>query len=97
MARHYWLLVTLLLNVFATGVLLYVPTLGGLARAARTAGDAAQVGNPSPVLHAAGALVLLLAAMMLSVYKPRGLTGYGRRRSRASTPGAATPAPRPAG
>lgn len=82
---HYWVLVKLAMNVFATGVLLlYMQTLGALAQAARAepAAGAAGLGNPSPVVHAAGAVVLLIAALALSVYKPRGLTGYGRRRSR---------------
>jgi len=82
--RHYWVLVKLGMNLFATGVLLlYMQTLGALADTARTAaaGDASQLGNPSPILHAAGVVVLLLTALMLSVYKPRGLTRYGRRRA----------------
>jgi hypothetical protein len=32
------------------------------------------------MVHSAAALVLLLAATALSVYKPAGLTRYGRRR-----------------
>jgi hypothetical protein len=42
--------------------------------------DLAEVRNPSPVIHAGGALVLLLIATALSVYKPRGMTRYGWRR-----------------
>jgi hypothetical protein len=38
--------------------------------------------DPSPVLHAGAALVLLLVATTLSVYKPRGLTRYGWRKQR---------------
>jgi hypothetical protein len=38
------------------------------------------VRNVSPVLHAGAALVLLLAATTLAVYKPRGTTPYGRRK-----------------
>lgn len=33
----------------------------------------------SPVIHSAGALVLLVLAVVLSVYKPKGLTRYGQR------------------
>ena len=82
--RHYWVLVKLTMNLLATGVLLlYMQTLTGLAEAARVAAPsgASPLGNPSPVLHAAGAVVLLLSALMLSVYKPRGLTRNGRRRA----------------
>jgi hypothetical protein len=75
--RHYWVLAKLLLNVFATVVLLlYLPTLG------RLADDASGQGNPSPVLHAAAALLLLLVAVVLGIYKPRGVTPYGRRTQR---------------
>jgi hypothetical protein len=36
--------------------------------------------TPSPVLHAAAALLLLLTATVLAVYKPRGMTRYGWRK-----------------
>ena len=36
--------------------------------------------DPSPALHAGAGLLLLLVAATLSVYKPRGVTPYGRRR-----------------
>lgn len=97
--RHYWVLVKLVMNLFATGVLLlYMQTLGVLAHEARTAAasGANQLGNPSPVLHAAGAVVLLLMALMLSVYKPRGLTRYGRRHARRPPAVAAARTPQPA-
>lgn len=94
--RHYWVLVKLLMNLFATGVLLlHMQTLGGLADAARIASPsgASQLGNPSPVLHSAGAVVLLISALMLSVFKPRGLTRYGS--GRPPTRGAAARRSRP--
>ncbi len=82
--RHYWVLFKLLMNLVASIVLLlYMQTLGYLARvAAETSSDGGLRGlrSPSPVLHAGGALVLLLVAVTLSVYKPRGLTRYGRRK-----------------
>jgi hypothetical protein len=83
--RHYWVLVKLLMNVLATVVLLlYMQTLGYLAGIARKTpldgGNLDALRSPSPVLHAAAALVLLVVATTLSVYKPRGLTGYGRRK-----------------
>jgi hypothetical protein len=40
----------------------------------------AVVGNASPIVHAVLALVLLLAATVLGVYKPFGMTDYGRRK-----------------
>ncbi|MDQ6728909.1 MAG: hypothetical protein M3022_01030 [Actinomycetota bacterium] len=36
--------------------------------------------SPTAVVHAGGAVVLLLVATTLSVYKPRGLTRHGRRK-----------------
>jgi len=38
------------------------------------------VRTASPVLHAAAALLLLLVATVLAVYKPRGMTRYGQRK-----------------
>ena len=44
------------------------------------------VRNASPMLHAALALIVLLVATLLAVYKPRGITPYGsRKQSRAVT------------
>jgi hypothetical protein len=80
--RHYWVVFKLLINVFATIVLLtYMQTLGSMADLAADArADLDAVRSPSPLLHAGGALLLLLTATVLAVYKPRGLTPYGRRR-----------------
>lgn len=40
----------------------------------------------SPVLHAGAALLVLALALGLSIYKPRGLTGFGTpTRTRASS------------
>lgn len=84
--RHYWVLVKLVLNLVATAVLLlYMRTLGSLADLAAEAeapDDVVLLRSASPVLHAGAALVLLLVATVLAVYKPRGLTPYGQRRQR---------------
>jgi uncharacterized membrane protein len=81
--RHYWVLFKLLINLVATVVLLmYTQTLNSLAGvAADPSADLGVVRNASPVLHAALALLLLLVATTLAVYKPRGLTRYGRRKA----------------
>lgn len=88
--RHYWVLAKLLMNLFATGILLlYMQTLTFLADTARTTpatGDMDALRNPSPVVHAVGAAALLLVALVLSVYKPRGLTGYGQRQQSQQRP-----------
>jgi len=83
--RHYWVLFKLLINVFATIVLLmYMQTLGYLAGLAAettlSGGDLRVLQTPSPVLHAGAALLLLLVATTLAVYKPRGMTPYGARK-----------------
>jgi hypothetical protein len=83
--RHYWILAKLLINVFATIVLLlYMQTLSYLAgRAAETgwsSGDLSGLRSPSAAVHAGAALLLLLVAATLSVYKPRGMTRYGWRK-----------------
>ncbi len=79
--RHYWVLVKLVLNVFATVVLLlYMQSLGYLADVAAKTSELDELRDPSPVLHAGTAVLLLLGATTLSVLKPRGLTRYGRRK-----------------
>jgi hypothetical protein len=42
--------------------------------------DLAIVRNASPIVHAILGLVLLVAATVLGVYKPFGMTAYGERR-----------------
>jgi hypothetical protein len=79
--RHYWVIVKLAMNLLATGVLLlYMQTLAYLSEVAATSADVRDLRTPSPVVHAAGAILLLIVALVLSVYKPRGLTGHGIRR-----------------
>jgi uncharacterized membrane protein len=82
--RHYWVLFKLLINVFATVVLLiYTETFRSMADvAADPRADLGVVRNWSPVLHSIVALVLLLVAATLAVYKPRGMTRYGHRKRR---------------
>jgi hypothetical protein len=86
--RHYWVLFKLLINVVATTVLLlYMETFRLMANvAADPSADLGAVRSASPTLHAALALLLLLAATILAVYKPRGLTPYGRRKQHEQRP-----------
>ena len=81
--RHYWIVFKLVITVFATIILLiYMKTFRSMAGvAADPSADLAMVRNASPLLHAALALLVLVAATVLAVYKPRGLTPYGRRQS----------------
>ena len=80
--RHYWVLLKLLITVFATVILLiYMGTFRQMAGvAADPVVDLTVVRNASPMVHAILALVLLLAATVLGVYKPFGMTPYGRRK-----------------
>ncbi|WP_437719525.1 hypothetical protein [Sorangium sp. So ce448] len=86
--RHYWVMFKLLLTVVATGVLLlhtrpihYVASVA--AETALSGRDLRQV-RIQLVADATAALVTLLVATALSVYKPRGVTRYGRREQRAA-------------
>ena len=84
--RHYWVVIKLLITVFATKLLLvHMQPVGHLARAVATttlaSGELAGL-RIQLVADAAAALVALLIAATLSVYKPRGLTQYGRRTQR---------------
>jgi hypothetical protein len=83
--RHYWVLFKLMINVVATIVLLlYMQTLSSLADVAAettlSSDDLDALRSASPVLHAGAALLLLLVAMTLAVFKPPGLTPYGQRK-----------------
>ena len=85
---HYWVLMKLMITVVATIVLLlYMQTLdhlaGVAAQPAATSGDLDGLRSVSPLLHAGAALLLLLVAATLSVYKPPGMTRYGQRKQRA--------------
>ncbi len=83
--RHYWVLAKLLMNVFATVILLiYMQSLGYIAGVAAqttsSSGDLSGLRSPASVLHAGATLLLLLVATTLSMYKPRGMTRYGWRK-----------------
>lgn len=85
--RHYWVMAKLLINIISSVVLLmYTQTLASLAQLASIDGGLGVLRSPSPLLHSAAALLLLLAAATLSVYKPRGLTRYGWRKQYEQRP-----------
>jgi hypothetical protein len=92
--RHHWVVAKLALTAFATVVLLaYTGTFRQMARvAADPVVDIDAVRNASPVVHSILAFVLLMGTTVLGVYKPLGMTAYGRRlneqrRGAASEPG----------
>jgi hypothetical protein len=83
--RHYWVLISLVLTILATGVLLgNMQTVSFFARIAAET-DSADVaglrgGLRSELLHAGVGLLVLLVIQVLNVYKPRGMTRYGWRK-----------------
>ena len=86
--RHYWVLVKLLLTIFATGALL-LHQFTAVATAARRVSGAApgtlpEVGRLGTQLvgDAGFALLVLLVITTLSVFKPWGRTRYGLRKQR---------------
>lgn len=80
--RHYWVVFKLSITVFITIVLLiYMETFRVMAEvAADPALALASVRNPSPIIHAVLALIVLIVATVLAVYKPKGMTRYGWRK-----------------
>lgn len=82
--RHYWVVVKLLLTVFATTILLVKLRMVGYAAhlAATTIVPSAELSTVGMELrfHAAAGLLVLLVPTVLSVYKPWGVTAYGRRK-----------------
>lgn len=82
--RHYWVLIKFLITVASALILfMYTRTLNHLGDlAADTTLSLDDLRNPSPALHAGLALLALLVTTTLSVYKPQGMTRYGRRKQR---------------
>jgi hypothetical protein len=85
--RHYWVVVSLVLTTIATTVLLiHMPTVSALARAASEPDvvviGALREGLRSELLHAGVGLLVLFVIEVLNVYKPQGMTAYGRHRVR---------------
>lgn len=79
--RHYWVVLSLTLTVLATVVLvLHMPDVSDLADIARRADTAELQALGSDLGHSGLGLVLLLAILVLKVYKPKGLTRYGWRK-----------------
>jgi hypothetical protein len=82
--RHYWVLISFTLTTIATVVLLrHMPTVSAFASAAIT--DSANVSGlrgalRGELLHAGVGVLLLLVIQALNVYKPQGMTAYGRER-----------------
>ena len=87
--RHYWVLIKFLITIPATLLLLlHMQPVGHLARvvADTTLARGELAGLRIQLAADAGAaVVVLLIATTLSIYKPRGMTSYGRRKQHAET------------
>lgn len=84
LVRHWWVLIKLTLTAIATAVLLaQLAPIGILAAAAGGDVACAQCSSIalSMVVHAGGGLLVLLVTAVLAIYKPRGLTPSGARRT----------------
>ena len=81
--RHYWVLIKFLITVPCTIILLvHMQPIGHMARvAAETTLSGADLNGLRIrlVAEAGAALLVLLVATTLSVYKPQGVTPYGAR------------------
>lgn len=84
--RHYWVIFKLLIATLATAILfLHMQPISEVAQVAAattlSAGDMRQL-RIQLVADAAAAVLVLIVATGLSIYKPRGLTPYGWRKQR---------------
>jgi hypothetical protein len=81
--RHYWILVKLLINILSTLILLvHMQPISYLSRVAAEGilSSADRRVQIQMVVASGAALVALLVATALAVYKPRGMTPYGWRK-----------------
>ncbi|ODU25120.1 MAG: hypothetical protein ABS95_00815 [Verrucomicrobia bacterium SCN 57-15] len=85
--RHWWVVAKFLLTIVATVILLrHMQEVSRVARLAK--GMMFSNANFRPeLIHAAGGLIVVLAATILSVFKPSGMTPYGlQKMSQADLP-----------
>jgi hypothetical protein len=79
--RHYWVLFSFALTIFATVVLLlHMPTVSSTAEVAQEAEGARLDGLGGDLGHPGIGLVVLLVIQVLNMYKPPGMTRYGWRK-----------------
>jgi hypothetical protein len=79
--RHYWVLISFALTVFAVVVLLlHMPTVSSMADAAQEAEGASLDALGGDLGHPGIGLVVLLVIQVLNLYKPPGMTRYGWRK-----------------
>src|SRR5918911_4231085 len=98
LVRHYWIVFKLVINV-ASNILLLVHLqvsthLADVAAQTTLASGAYRPLRLQLVADAGYAVVALLAATVLSIYKPRGLTPYGWRKQQEAGRGVCHPSER---
>ena len=88
--RYYWVLISLLLTIFATVVLLVetqtISYYAGLAADPSASNDDLRALG-STLVHSVGGTVVLGVILVLNVYKPRGMTRYGWHKQHVKKPG----------
>lgn len=85
--RHYWVVLSLALTLFATVVLLlHMPTVSHTADVARGADRQTLESLGGDLFHPGIGLVVLLAVQVLNIYKPQGVTKYGWRKQSVARP-----------
>lgn len=78
--RHYWVVISLVLTMIAVAVLLlHMPDVTATAEFAASASGDQLADLGGDLAHPAIGLALLLTVQTLNLYKPEGLTRYGRR------------------
>ena len=81
--RYYWVVIKLLITLVATIILLVhtqlIDVLGAVAAKTTVLGADLQSSQLLMVVASVAALLALLMATALSVYKPQGMTRYGAR------------------
>lgn len=82
--QHYWIIIKLVINVIATiGLVIHmrpITYLGQYAIKSEIIGPELHKVQIQLIVNAGMALVILLLAAGLAVYKPKGLTPYGWRK-----------------
>lgn len=88
--RHYWVIFKLILTIFSIIILLAftqsLTLMVSMAADSTTSLDELREMGAG-ISHAVGALVILLIIMILSVYKPKGMTRYGWQKQQKSRKG----------
>src|SRR5258707_745637 len=83
--RHWWIVVKFLLTIISIAILLRhmqgASRMSHMAMGATLSAAVFRAQQIQHLVHPAGGLLVLLAVMALSVFKPWGLTPYGRHKA----------------